>query len=246
MPLPAQTVLQFVTQSYQLVTASTPTVGLMGNDFNMGLILLNQLVTSYSGTGQMLTIAKEVFTTIQIGQQFVTFADPAFIAIPPMTINVPEGRLANVENIWLLLDGVTYPMWDESRNSFFSSYKYEPLQGLPRFGIIVNNIDYTTMQIYPAPSQPFELHIFGKFELSILGPNDNMSGFPSYYLRYLQFALAREIAVYKGRNTAWTPLLQSMYQEAYDDMVAVTPVNLNIESDYESLLNGSWRVRAGV
>ena len=242
MGLPSQSVKAFVDDSYQLVSASSPSVPLQGNDQSKGIQFLNELMSSYSGTGLMTTIAKEVSTVLAIGQQFVTFADPAYTP----TADIPLGRLSNLQNAWLLLDGVTYPMYDESRNTFFASYKYDPLKGLPRFVIVTNEVNLTRMRIYPAPSQAFELHIYGKFELATLGPNDTMQSLPAYYRRYLRFALARELAFYKGRNSAWTPDLQAMYDEAFKDMQSVSAINLNIESDYESLLNGSWRVRAGV
>ena len=242
MTLAVQTVKDFVKDSYQLVSANSPTVPLHGDDMNKGIQFLNELMSSYSGTGLMTTIAKEVSTTLSIGQQFVTFADPTFVPLA----DIPQGRLANLQNAWLLLDGVTYPMYDESRNTFFASYKYSPLQGLPRFAIVTNNVNYTTMQVYPAPSQAFELHVYGKFELSSLGQNDTMAGMPTYYIRYLRFALAQELSVYKGRPEAWTSRLEKMLKDAKEDMESVSSININIESDYESLLNGSWRVRAGV
>jgi len=240
--LPSETVKEFISASYSLVNAGNPVVPLHGDDMSKGLRYLNRLISSYSGTGLMLTIAKRVSTVVQIGQRFITLADPAYTP----AADIPSGRLANLQNAWLELDGVTYPLYDQSRNTFFASYKFEPLKGLPRFCIVVNDVNLTTVQIYPAPSQPFLIFFYGKFELSTLGINDSMSGFAAYYIRYLQFALAREICIYKARDTAWTPLLQKMYDDATEDMESTSSMNLNIESDYESLLNGSWRVRAGV
>jgi hypothetical protein len=242
MALASQPVKAFLDDSYQLISASSPTVPLQGNDQSKALQFLNELISYYSATGLMLTIAQKIHIPIQIGQQFVTFADPAYLP----TADVPMGRLCNLENAWLNLDGVTYPMYDESRNTFFASYKYEPLQGLPRFAIITNDLNITTMQVYPAPSQAFELWVYGKFEMLSLTATMDMSGFPAYYIRYLRWALARELAFYKGRASAWTQDLKDILTEARLEMESVSPVNLNIESDYESLLNGSWRVRAGV
>ena len=133
MGLPSQSVKAFVDDSYQLVSASSPSVPLQGNDQSKGIQFLNELMSSYSGTGLMTTIAKEVSTVLAIGQQFVTFADPAYTP----TADIPLGRLSNLQNAWLLLDGVTYPMYDESRNTFFASYKYDPLKGLPRFRLTI-------------------------------------------------------------------------------------------------------------
>lgn len=240
--MPTQTVREFLNDSYQLVSASSPNVGLHGNDQSKGLQFLNELLSYYSGTALMLTIAKQVDFVMSIGQREVTFADPSFTP----AADVQEGRLANLQNAWLTLDGVTYPLVDESRNVFLDSYKYDPQQGLPRFVIVYNNDDYTTMRVYPSPSQLYTLSVYGKFELSSLSLNGTMATLPLYYSRYLKLALAKDLAFYKGRSEAWTQKLEDALVEARNEMIAVTPVNVTISPQHDSYLNGSWRVKAGI
>ena len=242
MTLYAQPVRDFIQDSYQLISANSPTVPLQGNDLQKGIQFMNELIKHYSSSGLLLTIAQKITFDVAIGQQFVTFGDPDVIPLP----NVTNGRLANLENAWLELDGVTYPLIDESRNVFFGSYKYEPQLGLPRFVIITNDLNLTTMQLYPAPSQVYTLFVYAKFEMPYLTSNDDMSGFPLYYYRFLRFAVARELAYYKGRSSAWDQKLEGMYKEAKDDMESATAMNLTIDSANESYLNGSWRLRSGV
>ncbi len=238
-----QTVKEFVTDAYSLVSAQSPTVPLHGSDMRKGIQFLNELVQSYSATGLMTTIAKEVTFNVAIGQRYVTFGSADHVPTPDVTA---EGRLSNLQNAWLLLNGVTYPLIDQSRNVFFSAYKYDPLQGLPRYCIITNNTNLTTMQIYPSPSQVFELHVYGKFELPVLGENSTMIEYPNYYTRFLKFALAKDIAMFRGRSESWTAKLEQMLNEAHDDMKSASSVNLVVETDRASLLNGAWRVRAGI
>jgi hypothetical protein len=238
----AQTVKDFLSDAYQLISPGSPTVPLVGNDQSKGLQFLNELLSSYSGTGLMTTIAQEVIYELTIGQEFVTFADPTILP----SANVTTGRLSNMQDSWLLLDGVTYPLISENRNVFNESYKYDPQQGLPRYSIIVNNVNYTTMRIYPAPSEQFELHVFGKFELLSLGINDTMATLPNYYIRYLRYALAKDLSRYKARTAAWTVDLEADLKTAKEDMQSVSPINLTIETDHDDYLNGSWRVRAGI
>lgn len=238
----AQTAKQFVQDAYQLISASSPTVPLHGNDMAKGIHFLNNLLKFYSSSSLLLTISKKISFEVQIGQQFVTFGDPSYTPTPDVTV----GRLANLENAWLELDGVDYPLIDESRNVFFGSYKYEPQQGLPRFIIIVNDTNLTTMQLYPSPSQIYQVFVYGKFQLAYISENDDMSSLPQYYQRFLLFALARDLAFFKGRSTAWDKKLEDMYQEALDDMESVTSCNLVIDTANESYLNGSWRLRAGI
>lgn len=238
----SESIKEFITDSYQIISANSPTVPLQGDDMSKGVKFLNQLLKAYSGTGLMLTISKEVIYDLSIGQSLITFGDASYIPTPDVT----DGRLANLENAWLLLDGVTYPLVDESRNVFLASYKYDPQVGLPRFCIIYPQTDLTTMRIYPGASQTYELHVYGKFELPLLTENSDMSSLPIYYRRYLQIGLAKELAFYKGRASAWDDKLEAWYMDSKKDMESVSSVNLVVQTENESLLNGSWRVRAGV
>lgn len=233
-----QTVREFLRDSYRIVSANTPTTGLHGDDLQKGIQILNRLLRSFSATGLLITVPKEVTYNLSADEGVVTFASTG------ATIN--EGRLSNMANAWVVLDGTTYPLKDESTNEFFNSYKYAPLAGLPRYVIIQPGNDITTMTIYPKPSQAYELHVYGKFELTELTENDTMAELPEYYDRYLQLVLSRDLALYKSRIAAWTEDHKVMLKEAQDDMESVSPVNLDIISPEENDLNGAWRVRAGV
>lgn len=234
-----QTVKEFVDDAYQLISASSPTVPLKGGDLTKGIQFLNELISSFSGTGLMITVAKEVTTNVDTsGGGIVTFAASGAI--------VNEGRLANIANAWLVLTGVTYPLIAISDHSFFEQYKYEPLLGLPIYAIIYDGIDNTTLQLYPAPSQQYELHVYGKFELAPYTSTSSMNNLPSYFIRYLRLALAKDLSSYKGRENAWTDKLQRDFINAQDDMQSLSNMNLNITDPLGNQLNGAYRVRAGV
>lgn len=250
-----QTVNDFVQDAYQLISSNSPTVGLYGNDLPKGIQFLNELIKHYSATGLLTPIAQKIELTVEINQLFVTFADPGFV-VPSSWVGNPyygstlpsysNGRLSNLERAWLSLDGVTYPLINEERAVFFGSYKYFPQLGLPRFAIITNDLDYTTMQLYPGPSQQYSLWIYGKFEPPTLVSGGTMSSWPLYSYKFLKLALGRELAFYKGRSSAWDSKLEGMYQEAIDQIESVSTIDLAIDSANESYLNGSWRVRAGI
>ena len=238
----ALTVRQFVTQSYRLISASNPTIPLHGDDLELGILVLNQLLNAYASTGLMLTIATTVSIPLAIGQQTIVTGPATVIPTPDITL----GRLANYDSAWLLLNGVTYPLIEQNRDQFLAAWKYDPLQGLPRFCIVYPDIDVVNIRIYPAPSQFFEFNLRGKFQLTNVTSNDTLAGLPDYYTRYLLLALARDLSLYKGRAAAWTPRLEETYVEAKDIMEASSEVNLSIVGERESLLNGSWRVMAGI
>ena len=236
------TVREFCTQSYRLISASNPTTPLHGDDLSLMITVMNQLLQSYAATGLMLTIAKDATTTVTIGQKEITVGAANIVPTPNITL----GRLANLDSAWLLLNGVTYPLIDESRNEFFAAFKYEPLQGLPRFLIVLPDTDVVRLRLYPAPSQSYEFYMRAKFQLDGLTSNSDMNLVPQYYHRFLLFAVARDTAMYKGRSAAWDEKLEMLYKIAKDEMEAASEVNLAITGDRASMLNGAYRVAAGI
>ena len=289
----AYTFRDYAFQVYRLISASNPTTPLHGDDEKLCLQVLNQLMQSYAGNGQMLTIAKTLTCPINIGIHTIRFVDnnyptdtimreivtltlnsPSFTVadgtlynpgeqvtgngIPtlsfiesidiviPGIVFIKQGRLANLDNAWLILSGVTYPLIDKSRDDFLAAWKYEPLQGLPRFAITFPDTEYVDIRLYPAPSQFFEFFCRGIFQLSAYTKDSDMSNLPQYFIRFLLFAAARDVCMYKGRTESWTDKLEKLYMEAYDIMISTSEVNLSITGDEQSLLNGAWRVRAGI
>jgi hypothetical protein len=242
MPEPSQSVKGFVIDSYQLISASSPTVPLQGDDVLKGVQFLNELMAAYSSSGLMLTIAQQVDFPLSIGEGEITFADATYT--PAATVQI--GRLANLENAWVNLEGVDYPLIDESRHDFFSAYKYFPLQGLPRYIIVKPQTNVTTVQIFPAPSQYYQMFVYGKFQFSLYTENSDMSNLPTYYIQYLRFALAKMLSFYKGRTDAWTDKLEMALMEFKQDMMSASSYNLDIQVNTESWLNGAYRVRAGI
>lgn len=263
----AYTFRDFAFQVYRLINASNPTVPLHGDDQNLCLQVLNQLMQSYAGNGQMLTIAKTVTcpidqtidtvrfvdnnyptdttmseivqlttsspsfsvadgTLYNIGEQvtgngipalsviisidgnLVTLNNDATITGPstltfiqpiviPGIVFIKEGRLANLDNAWLILSGVTYPLIDKSRDDYLAAWKYEPLKGLPRFAITFPNTEYVDIRLYPAPSQFFQFFARCKLQLSEYNKDSDLSNLPQYFIRFLLAACARDVSLYK-------------------------------------------------
>lgn len=313
----ATTVREFVFDMYRLITASTPTVPLHGDDENLAIRTLNRILSSYASSGLLLPIAKTVTVDVNLPIKEVWFVSPTYVgpvttqqetvtltAISPTftvtngalynigdgvsgggipllttilnivgntvtismnaTINgssvltfsheiptptiayIRNGRLPNLDNAWLELSGVTYPLIIKSRDEFLSAWKYEPLQGLPRFLITFPDTDFVRAQLYPAPSQFFQFFSRGKFQNLPLTSNDTLDILPDYQELFLLYAVAKYVAKFKGRSGAWTQDLESDYLVLKAQIEAASEVNLSIAGDEQSLLNGAWRVRAGI
>lgn len=198
------------------------------------------LTTILSILGNIITLTVDSIIT---GNSQLTFTHDVS---DPTVAYIKEGRLANLDSAWMVLSGVTYPLIDKSRDEFLAAWKYEPLQGLPRFIITFPDTAIVRAQLYPAPSQFYTFFCRGKFQLSPLTVNDDLSAVPEYYHLYFMYAVAKYVSKFKGRGSAWTPDLEAEYRELKDNMESASEVNLSIEGDQQSLLNGAWRVRAGI
>ena len=193
--------------------------------------------TIFAISGNIITISQNATLSGSFALTFGGEADAQYIKL---------GRLANIDNAWLLLNGVTYPLIPKSRDDYLAAWKYEPLQGLPRFAITYPETNYVTLQLYPAPSQFYQFFCRGKFQLPALTANDDLSLVPEYWHLYFMYAVAKYVSKFKGRGSAWTPDLEAEYRELKDNMESASEVNLAIQGDEQSLLNGAFRVRAGI
>lgn len=237
------TIKQFLDDAYRLINPSNPTMPLQGNDLSFALRRLNRLITSYAADGLMLTIAATKSVPVLINQQFVTAGPPGFIPTP----DLPFGRMANWENAWLILQNVTYPLEFISIDDFESSYKYEPLSAVPMYIIPYPDVQTVSFRIFPSPSQQYQFFIRGKFQLPpYVTTDDTITTLPGYYERYFEFAVAKDVALFKGRADAWTDKLEKELIKAEKIIQANSEVNLAIEAEEENMLNGAGRVRAGI
>ena len=248
------TTLRFVDRNYPTQFCQYETVTLVSGSpsFTVANGALYQVGDLVQGNGippltTVLTIISDTVTLTAnatlSGTSLLTFSHEI---VEPGVVYIKEGRLANLDNAWLLLNGVTYPLIDKSRDDYLSGWKYEPLQGLPRFIITFPETNYVDARLYPAPSQFYQFFCRGKFQLSALDVNDDLRHVPEYYQLYFLYAVAKYVCIFKGRSGAWTADLEADYRELKDNMEAASEVNLSVMGDEQSLLNGSWRVRAGI
>jgi hypothetical protein len=190
--------------------------------------------------GNVITLTQNAILS---GASLLTFSHEV---AHPNVVYIKQGRLANLDNAWLELSGVTYPLVDKSRDEFLAAWKYEPLQGLPRFIITFPDTGYVRCQLYPAPSQFYTFFARGKFQKRILTSNDSLDDLPEYFQLFFLYAVAKYVSQFTGRSSAWTDDLEGNYRELKAQMEAASEINLSIAGDEQSMLNGSWRVRAGV
>ena len=105
----AYTFRDFAFQMYRLISASNPTVPLHGDDEKLCLQVLNQLMQSYAGNGQMLTIAKTITCPVNIGDTTIRFVDNNY---PTDTIVRELVLLVSSSPSFSVVNGTIYSVGD--------------------------------------------------------------------------------------------------------------------------------------
>lgn len=237
-PSITQTETVFLTTASNTITVVNGLLYSVGDLVTGGGIITNTYILSI--VGNVITLSTNATIT---GNSILTFSHEIQ---EPGIVYIKQGRLANLDSAWLVLSGETYPLIDKSRDEYLSAWKFEPLQGLPRFIITFPDVSVVRATLYPAPSQFFTFFCRGKFQKTILTSNDTLDGLPDYFELFFLYAVAKYVSKFKGRGSAWTPDLEVEYRELKDNMEAASEVNLAITGDEQSLLNGALRVRAGI
>lgn len=172
----AYTALQLITRAYylsQIVSRQlqTPT----GDQITDGLYLLNAILDSKGSDLREIPYYQEyVFDAIQ-GQE--KYFIPGLTSVDSMTFNIGPVR---------------YAMNEETRVSYFGQYRIDDVQSLPFQYRMERTLGGMNVYMYFVPSQTFVMKIWGKFELTEVALNTDLSLlYDTYYIEFLRHDLAR-------------------------------------------------------
>lgn len=175
----AYTALQLITRAYylsQVVSRDLQTVS--GSQITDGLYLLNAILDSKGSDLREIPYYQEYdFLSIQ-GQEMYTI--PGLLSVDSMTFNIGDVR---------------YAMSEETRVSYFGQYRIDNIQSLPYQYRIERNLDGANVYIYFVPAQAYLMKIWGKFSLTEVALNTDLSQlYDFFYIEFLRHDVARWIA----------------------------------------------------
>ncbi len=171
----AYTALELITRSYylsQIVSRElqTPT----GSQITDGLYLLNSILDFKGSDLREIPYYQEfVFDTVQ-GQEM--YFVPDLLSVDSMTFNIGPVR---------------YSLEEETRVEYFGQYRIDDIESLPFQYRMERTLGGMNVYMYFVPSQVFVMKIWGKFALTDVTLNTDMSLiYDKYYLEFLRHQLA--------------------------------------------------------
>lgn len=208
-PYTAQTLITRSFYLSQIVGRGLQTVS--GEQINDGLYLLNALLEFKSSELQLIPYFTEYFfNTVQGTEMYFI---PSLVYTDTMTFNIGPVR---------------YPLIDMSRKEYFNGPRVDNIQSLP-YGFRVERVlNGSNVYLYFPPADVYQMRIWGKFSLSDVTLNQDLSlTYDGYYIEYLRYALAEYICSEYG-NT-FPDQSQKKYEEIRKKLMNPSPPDLTIQ-----------------
>lgn len=209
----AYTALQLITRAYylsQIVSrdAQTPT----GGQITDGLYLLNAILDSKGSDLREIPYYQEyIFNSIQ-GQEM--YYVPGLTSVDSMTFNIGPVR---------------YAMNEETRTSYFAQYRIDNVQSLPFQYRMERTLGGMNVYIYFIPADTYVMKIWGKFELSEVSLNTDLSlSLDQYYIEFLRHELAYYLSNEYGATIP--DRVYQQYKILEKKVMDVSPADMSIRN----------------
>lgn len=209
----AYTALQLITRAYylsQIVSRELQVV--TGSQVTDGLYLLNAILDFKGSDLREIPYYKEyVFDAVQ-GQEM--YYVPGLVSVDSMTFNIGDVR---------------YAMNEETRTSYFAQYRIDNVQSLPFQYRMERTLGGMNVYMYFIPADDYVMKIWGKFELSEVALNTDLSlSLDTFYIEFLRHELAMYLANEYGATLPDGVMQQ--YKILEKKIMDVSPPDLSVRN----------------
>lgn len=172
-----------MTTSQELITKSFYLSGIVsqnlesvtGDQISEGLDLLNSLLAIKSANLDYITYFQEYVLNAVAGQEM--YFIPNLVFVDSITFNVGTVR---------------YAMTPQSRKQYFGTGRVDGIETLPFNWRLERTLNGSNIYLYYVPADNYPLKIWGKFALSSVTLNQNLSAtLDAFYIEYLRYELAQ-------------------------------------------------------
>lgn len=216
---------QLITNAYYLsgiVSRDLQTVS--PSQISDGLFLLNSLLNIKSANVRLIPYFKQYDFNAVIGQE--KYFVPNLLQIETLTFNIGDVRFSS--------QYVT-------RRPYFGSGRVDNIQSLPFSWHFERTLGGTDIYLYFLPQEEFPMKIWGKFALSDVTLDQDLSlTLDLYYIEYLRYALAEYIC--NDYNITFSPRGYQRLKELEGIIRDISPPDLSLSkiSSLESRPGLNW------
>lgn len=207
----AYTALTLINRAYnlsRLVSRGLQTV--TGAQQDNGLFLLNAILDTKGINTRLIPYFQEFDSTFVIGQE--KYFIPNLYAIETMTFAIQSVR---------------YPMGKISRKPYFGNARANNIMSLPFNYHLERQQGGSNVYVYYLPNQAYPFQIWGKFGLTDITLNQDLSlVYDNFYIEYLRYALAEYICEDSG--VSFAPQSAKRLAQIEHSLLDINPPDLTI------------------
>lgn len=200
------TVNDLIQRAYRVIGVKSDDRNLSDYESTEGLDVLNELLDSYFADPYLIAYDAEVQFNLVVGQKSYEFSQLG-------TADVTSNKITHLKKCVLEYSDVSYPV--EITKDFIDWDKRRVItrQGRP-YQCYLQNENFKSLLIFNIlPEQPYVCKIKAKFALDNVSLNTDLEQVPVYYIRFLRYALARELSS-SFPGAIWDQLREIRYSEA--------------------------------
>lgn len=207
------TAQQLITQSYYLSGIVSRNFQVIeGPQLNDGLFLLNSLLNFKFVQIDLIPFWKynQTITTVPGQEKY----------------NLPN--CTYIESMTFFYSGIRYAMSYISRRNYFSAIRADTIITLPLTYTTNRNNTGMDIYMYPFPDQAYPVNIIGKFGLTDVSLNTDLTTvYDVAYVEYLRYALAEYICSQNG--ILFNPESYKKLKEIERQLMDVSPPDLSLQ-----------------
>jgi hypothetical protein len=211
----------FVRQAYSFVGIINQNDDLPDNMYQDGIDYLNQILGADQASG--INIPYYVAYTLNTvnGQAAYTISTDS-------EADLVENPLIELEMAQVIFNNTQYPIYIKTREEFFDTARSLIAYSMPREMILVPGVNTSQVQFYPAPNNVYQVIIRGKAALSNITKNTDMSNIPPHMLKYLRYALGRELSL-RYKSSVWDERAETEFLYLREQFNAGNDVDIAIQ-----------------
>ena len=176
-----------------------------------GLFLLNSLLDFKSADLILIPYFKLYQFNMVTGQELYTIPD--LYEIQTMTFNIGDVR---------------YPMCEMTDVKYFGNGRVDNIQSLPFSWNLIRAKGGSELRVYYSPTENYVSHIYGKFALTDVSLNQDMSlTYDGFYLEYLRYCLAEYMC--NEWDVEFSAAKKKMLQTYEKKLTYIQPMDLTIQ-----------------
>lgn len=204
---------------------------LTGSKQQEALTILNEFLDYLASNPSSIAF----YNTLQFP---VTSAQQSYI-LAPSGGDVVSNRIIELKFVVLISSGTRYPVKIAQDYEYYSQIYYQTSGARPYACFLQNNVDSSTINFIYKPDTSYTCEIKAKFVLDSLALSTDISNVPEYYIRFLKYSLAKELAIeYMPSN--WTQAHETELTKITAAISNISDVDMSLRVNPIFTSGGRW------